>query len=193
MTFWGAERFPEEAGHHPHDAPPVMKWPLVILALFAVGIGAAVGPTALFGDYLERTPGLHGGEEHGHSLAPMLWGTLAAVVGIGLAAVSYVASPGLPGRLAGALRAAYAWSFNKFYFDEIYVALVVRPLELLAAFCRLVDDYVVDALVDFLGRLPAVAGRMLRPFQNGLVQFYSMVMLVGFAVFVLAVLSLRAS
>ena len=28
MTFWGEERFPEEAGHHPHEAPPVMAWPL---------------------------------------------------------------------------------------------------------------------------------------------------------------------
>ena len=36
MTFWGEERFPEEAGHHPHDAPPVMAWPLRVLAVCAV-------------------------------------------------------------------------------------------------------------------------------------------------------------
>ena len=35
MTFWGEERFPEEAGHHPHEAPPVMAWPLRILAVCA--------------------------------------------------------------------------------------------------------------------------------------------------------------
>src|SRR3954452_20978592 len=36
MTFWGEERFPSEAGHHPHEAPPVMAWPLRILAVFAL-------------------------------------------------------------------------------------------------------------------------------------------------------------
>ena len=35
-TFWGEERFPEEAGHHPHDAPSAMAWPLRILAVCAV-------------------------------------------------------------------------------------------------------------------------------------------------------------
>src|SRR3954467_2264505 len=65
MTFWGEERFPEEAGHHPHDALPVMAWPLRILAVCAVFIGAAVGPTAYFGGYLEHTGGVGAGEKHG--------------------------------------------------------------------------------------------------------------------------------
>ena len=65
MTFWGEERFPEEAGHHPHDAPPVMAWPLRILAVCAVFIGLAVGPTHWFANYLHHTPGLVEGHEHG--------------------------------------------------------------------------------------------------------------------------------
>ena len=47
-TFWGEEKFPEEAGHHPHDAPPIMAWPLRILAGGAVGVGFVLGPTTLF-------------------------------------------------------------------------------------------------------------------------------------------------
>ena len=65
LTFWGEERFPEEAGHHPHDAPPVMAWPLRILAVCAVFVGLVVGPTHWFADYLHHTPGLPTCEEHG--------------------------------------------------------------------------------------------------------------------------------
>ena len=62
MTFWGEERFPEEAGHHPHEAPPVMAWPLRILAVCALRASASsFGPTHLFADYLHHTPGLRGG------------------------------------------------------------------------------------------------------------------------------------
>ena len=43
LTFWGAERFPAEAGHHPHDAPPVMAWPLRLLAVAAVVVGLIAG------------------------------------------------------------------------------------------------------------------------------------------------------
>ena len=57
MTFWGEERFPEEAGHHPHEAPPVMAWPLRILAVCALAVGIVFGPTHLFAEYLHHTPG----------------------------------------------------------------------------------------------------------------------------------------
>ena len=59
MTFWGEERFPEEAGHHPHDAPPVMAWPLRMLAVCALFIGVAGRADALgLADYLHHTLGL---------------------------------------------------------------------------------------------------------------------------------------
>src|SRR4051812_9747016 len=54
MTFWGQEKFPEEAGHHPHDAPPVMAWPLRILAICALFVGIAEGPTGWFAEYLHH-------------------------------------------------------------------------------------------------------------------------------------------
>ena len=71
LTFWGAERIPEEAGGHAHESPPVMTMPLVILAVFAAGVGAVLAcpPWRLFGAFLVRTPGLVEGPEHGHGLA----------------------------------------------------------------------------------------------------------------------------
>ena len=104
LTFWGVERFPEEAGHHPHESPPVMSVPLLVLAAFALGIGAIVGPTGLFGHYLAETRGLTGGEEHALAWGPMLLGTAAAVIGIAAAWLAYVGSPGLPRRAASVWR-----------------------------------------------------------------------------------------
>src|SRR5262249_23132890 len=54
MTFSGETRLPEEAGQHPHDAPAVMAWPLMILAAGAVLVGIALGPTGVFGHFLEN-------------------------------------------------------------------------------------------------------------------------------------------
>jgi NADH-quinone oxidoreductase subunit L len=188
LTFWGAARFPEEAGHHPHEAPAVMRWPLIILAVFALSVGGVLGPTGLFGGYLQHTAGLHGGAEHASSWTPLVLGSAAAVAGIGLAAVCYLVRPQWPARWAAAFRGAYAWSLNKFYFDELYAAAVVRPLEVLATLCRAADQYLVDGLVDLVGRLPGVVGRVLRPVQNGVVSSYGLVMLAGLAVLMAVVL-----
>ena len=70
LTFWGEERIPEEAGGHAHESPPVMTVPLMILAVFAAGVGAvlALPPWHLFGDFLMRTPGLVEAPERAHGL-----------------------------------------------------------------------------------------------------------------------------
>ena len=57
----------------------------------------------------------------------------------------------------------------------------------LAIFCRLFDTYVVDALVDLVGQVPRMVGLLCRPLQNGLVQFYAILMVLGVAGFLLAV------
>jgi len=189
LTFWGEERFPAEAGHHPHESPLVMRVPLLILAVFALGVGAVVGPTGFFGAYLSQTRGLTSGEEHAVAWMPMLLGTAAAVIGIAAAWLAYVASPDLPGRLSQAWKRAYNWSLNKFYWDEIFAALLVRPLQGLAWLCRILDDYLVDFLVDAVGRVPVTLGSLLRPVQNGQVQTYALVMVLGLAALLLAVLN----
>jgi len=188
VTFWGEERFPEEAGEHPHEAPLVMSVPLLILAFFAVGIGAIVGPTGLFSHYLSQTRGLTRFAEHAFAWGPLLWGTAAAILGIAGAWLAYVASPDLPQRAASVWRKAYEWSLNTFYWDEIYQALLVRPGEMLAEVCRLLDQYVVDGLVDGAGRVAMMFGRLLRSAQNGLVQSYALYMIVGLTALLLAVL-----
>ena len=192
MTFWGEERFPEEAGHHPHEAPPAMKWPLVILAAGALGVGIVFGPTHWFMNFLQSpekatvlksTPAPH---LHLETLAISIGGIAA---GIGLAWLFYLKRRDLPATLARNVRAAFELSRERFYLDEIFALLVVKPAQALATICRIIDQHLVDGLVDLVGRTPLLLGQWTRPLQNGLVQWYSVVTLLGLAVFLLALLS----
>jgi NADH-quinone oxidoreductase subunit L len=193
MTFWGETRLPEEAGHHPHDAPPVMAWPLMILAAGAVLVGIALGPTGVFGHFLENhwmtqqfASRLLPQEAHGLNWTLMLSSSLIALGGIGLAYVVYVKTPALADKLAGALHGIYGWSRNKFYLDELFEAIFVQPVNSLARLARVLDQYLVDGLVDLIGQIPAFIGYLVRPFQNGLVQFYALLMALGVGGFLLA-------
>jgi NADH-quinone oxidoreductase subunit L len=186
LTFLGEERIPEEAGHHAHESPPVMTYPLIALAVGAVGVGIVVEPfthwiTATL--RTDMTGTLVGAVEHGMNYSAMGLGTLAAFAGIAAAWWMYRAQPGMPALLAHRFQGWYQLSLNKFYLDELYDAFIVRPLLGFAEFCRIGDLNVLDAIVDLVGELPGLMGRLFRPVQNGLVQFYALAMVLGLAVF----------
>uniref|UniRef100_A0A7C2NYZ3 NADH-quinone oxidoreductase subunit L n=1 Tax=Schlesneria paludicola TaxID=360056 RepID=A0A7C2NYZ3_9PLAN len=180
LTFHGPEVFPEEAGHHPHDAPPSMAIPLYLLAAGALVIGLATGPTHAYAHYLHHTPGLPEGTAFGLNFGMMGLSTLIGLVGIFAAYAVYGRHPGA----SGVQEPATPWarlSLNGLYLDEIYLAFVVRPLRGLAEVSELFDRYVIDKLVDIVGLLPPLVGAILRPVQNGLIQQYAFVMLLGLA------------
>jgi len=179
MTFWGPEKFPEEAGDHPHDATAVMAWPLRILAVCAVGIGAVVGPTGLFGDYLHHTIGMPASDGHHMHLDVMVISALIGLAGIGLAWFCYVKSPSIPGKLAGSLQPLYALSLNKFFLDEVYLLCLVMPLRGVSRVAAYLDSQVLTRIVDGVGRIPGLLSQAPRFLQNGLVPAYGLVMLLG--------------
>ena len=96
---------------------------------------------------------------------------------------------GVADRVARDVPALYQLSLNKFGFDELYLAFVVKPLDGFAEFCRIFDFYVVDKIVDIVGLIPGLIGTVFRPVQNGLVQFYALAMILGLTVFLLALVS----
>jgi NADH-quinone oxidoreductase subunit L len=179
MTFWGPERFPPEAGEHPHDAPPAMAFSLRVLALFAIGIGIIVGPaTHSFAHYLSHTDGLGEFDPHLH------WGLMAgsaliAAIGIYAAYVTYVATPGLAARVRAAAGGLYNLSLNKFYFDELFTSIVVSPLRRLANLSVAFDKSVIDGIVDGAGRIPSFLSQGPRRMHGGVVGGYAFVMLAG--------------
>jgi NADH-quinone oxidoreductase subunit L len=192
-TFYGEERIPEEAGHHAHESPPVMTVPLIILAVFAVGVGFVVGPvmpeSLRLTHFLAHTPGLEAGGHAGLDWLMMGLSGLIALAGIGLAWWMYVRQPALPAEVAERAPLLYQASLNKFYFDDLYERFVVKRFEGLSVFSRAFDNGVIDALVDLVGHVPVFLGKLFRPVQNGLVQFYALAMVLGLTVFLLALVA----
>lgn len=188
-TFWGAEKIPHEAGHHAHESPRVMTIPLVVLAVFAVGVGAALGPTHLFGNFLGEMSvwaGWPKPAEEQTAWGVMAIGSVFALGGIGLAWLMYIKQPDLPGKVAGSVQWLYQLSLNKFHFDELYEAFLLKPLAALTQISQGVDSRGVDRLVDLIGLTPRLIGSLFRHVQNGLVQFYALAMVLGLTVFILA-------
>jgi NADH-quinone oxidoreductase subunit L len=179
LTFWGEERFPEEAGHHPHEAPPVMAWPLRILAICALFIGGAVALTGWFVGYIEHTSGLAEMHEHGFNVGLVALSVAVVVIGIGLAWFIYVRRPELPGQLAAAVEPLYKLSLNKFYLDEIYMAILVAPLRAVAWLTNWADRNVIDRVVDGMALVPRALSGVPLWMHNGLVPSYALIMWLG--------------
>ena len=184
-TFWGEERFPEEAGHHPHEAPPVMAWPLRILAVCAVFVGIVEGPTGLFADYLQHAARSHRSNGAAPEYALMALSTLAVFAGIGLAWWFYILSPALPAKVAAAFGPLYTLSLNKFYFDEIFWGILVAPLRGLSWLSSWFDRSVIDSIVDGVAMIPRWFSAVPLRFQSGRLPSYALVMWVGLLVCVL--------
>jgi NADH-quinone oxidoreductase subunit L len=186
LTFHGETRVPEEAGDHAHESPTVMTFPLLVLAVGALVIGAAVEPfTHTFSHYLGRTPSLEqaatmaGLSEPAHAFN---WGLagLSALLALGGVAVAYVLHG--TGATQSPLEPVYAASRRKLFVDEAYYAVIVRPAEGLAFLARVFDEF-LDSLVRLLALTPRLLGSLMRPIQNGLVQFYALSMVLGIGVF----------
>jgi NADH-quinone oxidoreductase subunit L len=190
LTFWGKEVVPPEAGDHPHDAPPVMAWPLRILAVAAVVLGVIGGATHAFAHYLSHAPGLPELPEEHLNIPLMLISTLVVLAGIGLAWNVYGGGrrPAVP--QSGWLQPLYELSLNKFYLDELYYAVVVAPLRWLAAGCVWFDNHVIDRAVDLVGAVPRWLSALPRYLQEGVVPSYALMMWAGLLIFVLAATAL---
>jgi NADH-quinone oxidoreductase subunit L len=177
-TFHGELRMP--AGAHPHE-PWVMSLPLIVLAIGAAAVGIVAEPfTHWFSGFLTKTPVIitaSGGNQPDHHLNwPLMFGSAAAAaIGFGIAWNFYVRKPGAAERSAEAMPMLYNLSRNKMYVDEVYNLLLVQPATLFAGVCRLVES-VVDDLAKLVATVPRFIADVIRWLQNGLVQFYALVM-----------------
>jgi len=190
MTFTGPLRVPEEAGRHAHESPTVMTYPLMILAAASAISGAWIFFADALGSFLPATPSLWAPSvaatavPHAFHWDLAMQGTLAAAIGIGIAAFGHYGrrsdEPQME-RYLGPLGGLFA---NRFYLDELYVIAVVRPLEVLASLASLFDAAVIDGLVDAIGRLPPSLAGLVRRLQSGLIQRYALAGVMGVLVIV---------
>jgi NADH-quinone oxidoreductase subunit L len=188
LTFHGEELIPHEAGHHAHESPATMTVPLVILACCSAVVGLWLWWTGDFADFLAATPSLayvhrhFPAHAHGDGHAALMAISLAiGVAGIFLAWLLYLAAPALASSLTATMSrlGLYQLSFGRFFIDQIYNLFVVWPLEALSFISYWIDAWLVDGLVNAVGRAPPAVGSLLRPLQGGLVQFYAMAMVLG--------------
>ena len=179
MTFTGPTRVPDEAGHHAHESPPVMTVPLVILAVASAVVGWWLFSTHALSNFLAATPTFRTPAidativPHAFHWDLAFQGSLAAACGIVIAALGHLGrrsdAPQMD-RFLGPLGTLFA---NRFFIDQIEAALVVRPLQFLASLAAAFDRYVIDGLVDGIGRLPPALGAVVRRSQSGLLQRYA--------------------
>ncbi|MEZ5356077.1 MAG: NADH-quinone oxidoreductase subunit L [Bryobacteraceae bacterium] len=159
MTFFGEFR-----GHgEPHESPVSMWAPLAVLAVLSVIGGAAFN----IPHFLE--PVLGAAEHGGHDMMLEVIGSAAGLLGIALAYVMYVASPGMADSIADSLGGVYRLVYNKYFVDEVYDAMVVSPTIAgsRSLLWRGLDAGFIDGAVNGVGWLARTIGGGLRHLQSG--------------------------
>ena len=199
LTFHGEPRADEHVMHHVHESPPVMLVPLIVLALGAavsgwLGLGMIDPEYHLWGGAI-----FHG--EHNHVLHDMhevpllvkLAPLFAMVLGLGLSYYVYMVQPGLGPRIAAAAGPVNTLFYNKWYFDEIYDFLFVRPAKAIGyglwqgGDVGIIDRFGPDGIAH---TTLDTAKRVIR-LQTGYVYHYAFAMLIGVAALVTWYLYLR--
>lgn len=185
LTFSGRFRGTQEQQHHLHESPWTMTVPLLVLAVLSI-IGGWVGiPAALVPDaealqhFLSPViPVLSHTVSHETEYALMALSTglvLAMIIAAWMRYRNY--QPGAPAN------AFINLLENKWYVDELYNKIIVRPLSALAGWLRgVVEVSVIDGLVNGVGRAVQYSARQLRLAQSGQVGVYVLLMVLSMAI-----------
>ena len=187
MAFLGKPR--SETGHH-HATPFSMLGPLVILAVLSIG-GGWVG-IERFSAYLAPSTGARVAEAAGGNLELILSIVAVAVALLGwfIAHLFYSQQPERPAELAAAMPMGYKLLANKYYVDEIYGALVVKPLLAISKFFLewVVDVAILGGVAWLLGGVATLTGAILQRWQSGNLRSYAAWLSAGAAALLLYVL-----
>jgi NADH-quinone oxidoreductase subunit L len=172
-------------GHGVHESPWIMLAPLVILAILAfvggwVGIPEAMGGSDKFGHFLEpviQTVSPETGSEASHGLELAFAGISLAVAltGFFFAWLLYAKKPDLPERITARIHGLYRTVANKYYVDEGYGALFVKPLLAISrtVLWRGIDQEIIDGTVNGAASASQGVGGALRRMQSGNIRSYA--------------------
>jgi NADH-quinone oxidoreductase subunit L len=196
LTFCGDCRAPSDIRNHIEDPNGFVLNPLWVLAFFSAFAGLA-GLPQIWGDIIGiedsnslanfLKPVLAAGEphviEHSTELWMAFWAVAIALAGTGVAWLLYLKKPGVPAWLVKHLAFPYRTLLNKYYIDELYDVVIVRPLVWFSdrVLYRIVDARWIDGLgVNGTARgVRAFAANGLKYMQTGLAQSYVFFMIVG--------------
>jgi NADH-quinone oxidoreductase subunit L len=208
LTFFGKPRF-DEHEVHVHESPRNMTVPLMILAFLSI-VGGWFAAPHLLGktDYFEAflhpvfsaygvPPGIEqgaslagaAGEAGGISPSPAmelfhaLTGppVILAVIGLLVAWWFYIRRPDAPKKLAERVHGLYTLLLNKYYVDEIYAILFIRPFLWISTnvLWHVVDERVIDGTVNGFADVAREAGGQARELQSGNARSYATWVVIG--------------
>ena len=194
MTFHGTPRCDEHTLAHVHESPRIMLVPLLVLvagSIFAGMLGynlfVGAGMEVFWGESVLVLEGHNSIEAAHHVPAWVRYLPLAVgVAGMGLSWVMYIQMPTLPALFARVFRPLYLLSYNKWYFDELYDRIFVRPAFFIGRNLwktgdgAIIDGVGPDGIAAFTTRL----SRRVSALQSGYLYHYAFAMLIGVVVFV---------
>ncbi|UYV14877.1 NADH-quinone oxidoreductase subunit L [Porphyrobacter sp. ULC335] len=204
LTFWGKPRWiesehiqhsvhktPAEAGedttggYHPHESPVSMLIPLGVLTIGAVAAGQVFAPqfldSAAFwgGSIFYNEPLIHA--MHAVPYWVKYTALIVMLIGFAGAYVAYIAKPDIPAKFVATFGALHNFVYRKWYFDELYDAIFVKPAFALGrAFWKLGDVGTIDRFgpngIAWVVERSSVAAKSI---QSGYVYTYALIMLLG--------------
>ncbi|MEA1619504.1 NADH-quinone oxidoreductase subunit L [Erythrobacter sp. T5W1-R] len=204
LTFWGKPRWiesehiqhsvhktPEQAGedttggYHPHESPVSMLIPLGVLTIGAVAAGQVFAPSFLdsaafwAGSIFYNEPLIHA--MHAVPYWVKYSAFVVMVLGFAGAYLAYIAKPDLPAKFVATFGALHQFVYRKWYFDELYDAIFVKPAFALgklfwqAGDVGIIDRFGPNGVADAVARGSVAAKRM----QTGYLNTYALIMLLG--------------
>ncbi len=196
LTFFGEARGDKHTHEHAHESPKVMLIPLGVLAIGSIFAGVVwygpfFGSTEEVNDWFAGAIFMAEGNtvlHDAHYVAKWVKFSpfIAMVLGFLTAYWFYIVNPALPRQLADAQRPLYLFLLNKWYFDEIYDVIFVRPARMIGRFFwKRGDGDVIDGSINgvAMGVIPMLtrfAGRA----QSGYIFTYAFAMVIGIVVLV---------
>jgi len=200
LTFFGKQRY-DEHHVHVHESPKSMLVPLMILAVLSL-VGGWLAAPAFWGgtDYFTKflEPVFAGGateaataEAAAHALEIPLAviAVITATIGLLVAWWLYLKKPEKPAELAKSMNGAYTTILNKYYVDELYTAVVVKPLLWLSTHVlwQTVDVQMIDGAVNGIAHGASEVGDGVRQAQSGNTRSYAVWVVIG-AIVVIAII-----
>jgi NADH-quinone oxidoreductase subunit L len=190
LTFFGSFRGTHDQEHHLHESPASMTIPLVVLAILST-VGGFLGLPEIFSEhhafskFLEPIltfPSTFLPSEVSHSteIALMAGSTIILLIIFVITSKTYSSASGVPADDENKFTSLAKASYNKFYIDELYDAIIVRPLRGLGQFFfKIFDLQIIDGIVNSVNKGVTGSSRSLRFMQSGYVGFYIFAMVFG--------------
>jgi NADH-quinone oxidoreductase subunit L len=200
LTFHGKPRY-DEHHVHVHESPWSMLGPLVILAVLSVIGGWLAAPALLGGpDYFasflapvfaspQAAEAVNEAAAHQLEIILAIVAVASALIGLGVAFWLYIRQPGKPEQIAKSLRPVYNTLLNKYYVDEFYAAVVIKPLMWISTnvLWKWVDVAGIDGTVNGIATGATSIGDTVRHAQSGNTRSYAVWVVIG-ALVIIAVI-----